>query len=152
MRAQQRAQKKWEETLVWQASGACLVIFQWHQIMSLAYVEPNKQKVLLCPFFLPFHYLPNDFSARASLKLMSIGFDRNLSFINSRPGTHNGHLIWHFSLSSVIFFLIVIKWISLCFSLTHTRPELLFFVVSSFSCETLYGELHLVFVIVKALF
>lgn len=100
-----------------------------------------------------FHYLPNDFSANINpssyLRIRTIGFDRNLSFINSRRmmltmGTwFDISLLYYFLF---LFFLIVIKWISLYFSSFSLSWN--FFVMSSFSCETLYGELHLFFIII----
>lgn len=113
---------------------------------ELAYVF--KQKILLSLFCLLLCFLIICrmiiflfflFFCKASIPQVKFEF---VIYQQQKNDANERHLIWHFS--SIIFFLIVIKWISLYFILLFSLMEL-FFGLSSFSCETLYGELHLFF-------
>lgn len=122
-----------------------------------AYVVPNKQKILLCPSFFQFFAFSLSaewfFCKHQSLKL----------------GSHNEHWIrqefviyqqqktnvqWAPDLTflSSIIFSFRSFWSSSSGSYCTSPPFLslgtFFFVMSSFSCETLYGELHLFFIII----
>lgn len=102
----------------------------------------NTHKNSIVSFFFLFHYLPNDFFLQINPSSNERMYSTGICHL-SRALRMMGHLTWHFS---IIFFLIIIKWILILFILMD-----FFFVMSSFSCETLYGELHLFFIIMLVL-
>lgn len=127
----------------------------------MLYTEQTENSIVLFYLLLYFFIICRMisfffFCKHQSLKfcphITSIGFDMNLSFINSRRMMGIKGTWFDISLPQLFSF-----WssssgshcISPPFRLFHLE---LFFVMSSFSCETLYGELHLFTIIIIKLF